>query len=142
MKQPCNSQEERSADDQLHAIGQLATVEDERPGHGANDASELPWGGDLVSASCSYAAKADVFVRWIGTAARLAGRESMIRALEREFERRRDRTKLAGKDGRAILVHVSTGRRGDAERSMSELGELAVSSDLAVIDRITQRMGG
>jgi len=63
----------------------------------------------------------------------------MIRALEREFERHRARTKMAGKVGRAILAHVSTGLRSDAESSMDELAELAASSDLEVIERVIQR---
>lgn len=37
--------------------------------------------GDLISASCSYAAKAEAFVRWIGVAARLAGREAWLESL-------------------------------------------------------------
>ena len=63
----------------------------------------------------------------------------LIRALEQEFERLRERTKLAGKEGRAILVHVTTGSRTTAEASMDELAELAASSDLAVVDRILQK---
>jgi GTP-binding protein HflX len=63
----------------------------------------------------------------------------MIRALEQEFERRRTRTKIAGKAGRAILVHVTTGSRAPAEESMKELEELAASADLAVVDRILQK---
>jgi GTP-binding protein HflX len=63
----------------------------------------------------------------------------MIRALEREFDRHRARTKEAGKVGRAILVHVSTGLRSDAVSSMNELAELAASSDLEVIERVIQR---
>jgi GTP-binding protein HflX len=63
----------------------------------------------------------------------------MIRALEREFDRHRARTKMAGKVGRAILAHVSTGLRSDAESSMDELAELAASSDLEVIERFIQR---
>jgi GTP-binding protein HflX len=63
----------------------------------------------------------------------------MIRALEREFDRHRARTKKAGKVGRAILAHVSTGLRTDAESSMDELAELAASSDLEVIERVIQR---
>jgi GTP-binding protein HflX len=63
----------------------------------------------------------------------------LIRALEQEFERRRERTKLAGKAGRAILVHVTTSQRADAEASLDELAELAASSDLDVVDRILQR---
>lgn len=63
----------------------------------------------------------------------------LVRALEEEFERRRQRTREVGRAGRAILVHVSTGSRAAAEESMDELEELAVSSDLAVVDRIVQR---
>ena len=64
---------------------------------------------------------------------------ALIRALEEEFERRRRRTRAAGKEGRAILVHVTTERRSAAETSIAELEELAASSDLAVVDRIIQR---
>jgi GTP-binding protein HflX len=64
---------------------------------------------------------------------------ALIRALEEEFERRRRRTKRAGEVGRAILVHVTTGGRTDAEASMEELAELASSSDLHVVDRILQK---
>jgi GTP-binding protein HflX len=64
---------------------------------------------------------------------------AMIRALEKEFERRRERTKKAGKAGRAILVHVTTRSRATAEESLDELEELAASSDLAVVDRILQK---
>ncbi len=63
----------------------------------------------------------------------------LIRALEQEFERRRQRTKLAGKAGRAILIHVTTSQRSDAEASLDELADLAASSDLDVVDRILQR---
>jgi GTP-binding protein HflX len=63
----------------------------------------------------------------------------LIGALEAEFERTRKRTKVAGKAGRAILVHVTTGSRLAAEESMDELEELATSSGLGVVDRIVQR---
>jgi GTP-binding protein HflX len=63
----------------------------------------------------------------------------LIRALEQEFERHRERTKVAGKAGRAVLVHVSTGNRQDAEASMDELAELAASADLQVVERVVQR---
>jgi GTP-binding protein HflX len=74
-------------------------------------------------------------------AARLVDEDflEMIRALEREFDRHRARTKVAGKVGRAILVHVSTGYREEAEASMDELAELAASADLEVIERIIQQ---
>ncbi len=63
----------------------------------------------------------------------------LIRALEEEFDRRRRPTKLAGKEGRAILVHVTTGSRAAAESSLDELAELAASAGLHVVDRILQR---
>jgi GTP-binding protein HflX len=63
----------------------------------------------------------------------------LIRALEQEFDRHFDRTKVAGKVGRAILVHVTTGPRDEAEASMDELSELAASSDLEVVERFVQR---
>ena len=63
----------------------------------------------------------------------------LIGALEAEFERTRKRTKVSGKAGRAILVHVTTGSRLAAEESMDELEELAASSGLGVVDRIVQR---
>ena len=63
----------------------------------------------------------------------------LVRALESEFERRTERTKVAGKVGRAILVHVTTGSRAAAEHSMDELVELAASSDLHVVERVVQR---
>ncbi len=64
---------------------------------------------------------------------------ALIRALEEEFERRRTRTRAAGREGRAILVHVTTRSRAGADASIAELEELAASSDLAVVDRIVQR---
>jgi GTP-binding protein HflX len=63
----------------------------------------------------------------------------LIRALEREFDRHMERTKVAGKVGRAILVHVTTGNRAEAEASMDELVELATSSDLQIVERVVQR---
>ena len=63
----------------------------------------------------------------------------LIRALEREFDRHMERTKVAGKVGRAILIHVTTRSRGAAEASMDELEELAASSDLQIVERVVQR---
>src|SRR5262245_3082993 len=64
---------------------------------------------------------------------------ALIGALEEEFERTRKRTKVSGKSGRAILVHVTTGSRLAAEESMDELEELATSDGLGVVDRLVQR---
>ena len=63
----------------------------------------------------------------------------LIRALEREFDRHLPRVKEAGKLGRAILVHVTTGGRELAEASMDELSELALSANLEVVERVVQR---
>ena len=64
---------------------------------------------------------------------------ALIGALEEEFERTRKRTKISGKSGRAILVHVTTGSRLAGEESMDELEELATSDGLGVVDRLVQR---
>jgi GTPase len=64
---------------------------------------------------------------------------ALIGALEEEFERRRKRTKVAGKGPRAILAHVTTHSRLAAEESIAELDELATSAGLGVVDRIVQR---
>jgi len=63
----------------------------------------------------------------------------LIRALEEEFERTRKRTRVSGKAGRAILVHVTTGSRLAAEESIDELEELATSAGLGAVERIVQR---
>ena len=63
----------------------------------------------------------------------------LIRALEQEFDRHYRRMRTAEDRERAILVHVTTGRRAEAVASMTELEELADSSDLAVVERIIQR---
>ena len=60
---------------------------------------------------------------------------ALIGSLEEEFERRRTRTKISGKGGRAILVHVTRGSRVAAEESMAELDELSTSAGLGVVDQ-------
>ena len=52
----------------------------------------------------------------------------LIRALEQEFDRHLPRVKHAGRGGRAILVHVTTGPRDRADSSIAELGELATTA--------------
>ena len=47
----------------------------------------------------------------------------LIRALEQEFDRHYRRMQVADDRERAILVHVTTGRRSEAEASMDELEE-------------------
>jgi len=65
----------------------------------------------------------------------------MIISLEDEMARVRlssEKTKGQGKD-RVILVGVTTGGLSDAEDSMLELEELALSADTIVLDKIIQR---
>ncbi len=65
----------------------------------------------------------------------------LIVSLEDEMARVRlssGRTKAHGKD-RVILVGVTTGHLSDAEDSMKELEELALSADTVVLDKIIQR---
>jgi GTPase len=65
----------------------------------------------------------------------------LIVSLEDEMARVRlssEKTKSHGKD-RVILVGVTTGPLADAEDSMSELEELALSADTVVLDKIIQR---
>jgi len=65
----------------------------------------------------------------------------LIASLEDEMARVRlssEKTKGRGKD-RVILVGVTTGAVADADDSMSELEELALSADTVVLDKIIQR---
>ncbi len=65
----------------------------------------------------------------------------LIVSLEDEMARVRlssEKTKGRGKD-RVILVGVTTGAASDAEDSMNELEELALSADTVVLDKIIQR---
>ncbi len=71
---------------------------------------------------------------------------AVIRALEEEITRNRDaalpaaKAGEAGRDERAILVSVSTRPRFELEDSMEELRELALSSDVVVLDAVIQRL--
>ena len=64
----------------------------------------------------------------------------LISSLEDEMARIRltARSQQTGTE-RAILVGVTTGPAGDAEESMAELAELAMSADVVVLDKIIQR---
>lgn len=65
---------------------------------------------------------------------------SLISSLEAEMSRvRRTARNSGGKGDRVILIGVTTGEVDEAEESMAELEELAVSADVAVLDRIIQR---
>jgi len=65
---------------------------------------------------------------------------SLINSLESEMARVRQtaRARQTNRD-RVILVGVTTGYMEDAEQSMAELEELALSADVVVLDKIIQR---
>jgi len=64
---------------------------------------------------------------------------AFLTELEEEFDRRRPKALLTGRQGRAILISVSKKTRIDQEKSMDELSELALSASLSPIDRMIQR---
>jgi GTP-binding protein HflX len=65
---------------------------------------------------------------------------SLINSLEAEMARNRltARSRQTNRD-RVILVGVTSGNSSEAEESMSELEELALSADVVVLDKIIQR---
>jgi GTPase len=63
----------------------------------------------------------------------------LMAALEAEMGRNRRTVKRTGAGEAAILVHVTTGAISDAEDSMAELRELALSAGIAIVDEIIQR---
>lgn len=65
--------------------------------------------------------------------------DSFINNLEDEMDRRRFIDQKDRRE-RAILVSVSTKSKYEMEESMDELKELAVSSDVAVLDTVVQRL--
>ncbi len=65
---------------------------------------------------------------------------ALIGSLEDEMARLRQTAHRKQTDrDRAILIGVTTGYMDDAEESLAELEELAVSADVAVLDKIVQR---
>jgi GTPase len=64
----------------------------------------------------------------------------LINSLEEEMARNRQtaRARQTNRD-RVILVSVTTGSLAEAEESMAELEELALSADVVVLDKIIQR---
>ncbi len=64
----------------------------------------------------------------------------MISYIEEELESQRSGFDVKDRRERAILVSVSTGSRFEQEDSMEELKELAVSSDINVLDTVMQRV--
>ena len=63
----------------------------------------------------------------------------LMEALEAEMARNRRTVKRTGAGEAAILVHVTTGLVSEAEDSMAELRELALSAGVSVVDEIIQR---
>lgn len=63
----------------------------------------------------------------------------LIESLEEEFRRALDLGVSHRGRERAILVHVTTGSLLDAQESMEELGELARSGGVDVVDSVIQR---
>ena len=65
---------------------------------------------------------------------------SLINSLEAEMARNRGtgRNRRTNRD-RVILVNVTTGYLSEAEESLAELEELALSADVVVLDKIIQR---
>jgi GTP-binding protein HflX len=63
----------------------------------------------------------------------------LMDALEAEMARNRRTVRRTGTGDAAILVHVTTGAITEAEDSMAELRELALSAGVAVVDEIIQR---
>ena len=63
----------------------------------------------------------------------------LMAALEAELARNRSTVKRTGAGDAAILVNVTTGPIAEAEDSMAELRELALSAAVGVLDEIIQR---
>jgi GTP-binding protein HflX len=63
----------------------------------------------------------------------------LINSLEEEMARNRRTARRATARDRAVLVNVTTGPLYDAEDSMAELRELAMSAGVFVLDQIIQR---
>jgi GTP-binding protein HflX len=63
----------------------------------------------------------------------------MITSLEEEMARNRGARRAADNRDRAILVGVTTGAPAEAQDSIDELRELAISGGLVVLDQIIQR---
>jgi GTP-binding protein HflX len=64
---------------------------------------------------------------------------ALINSLEEEMARNRRVARRSHGRDRTILVGVTTGSLADAEESMAELRELALSADVVVTDEIIQR---
>jgi GTPase len=63
----------------------------------------------------------------------------LMEALEAELARNRKTVKRTGAGDAVILVNVTTGSTSEAEDSMAELRELAISAGVVVLDEVIQR---
>ena len=67
---------------------------------------------------------------------------ALIASLEEEFQRQARTRAVSGKDGRAILIHVAAKQDGGelarARARLDELGSLAETAGVAVVDRVIQ----
>jgi GTP-binding protein HflX len=64
----------------------------------------------------------------------------LIGSLEEEFARQSRARRVEGKEGRAVLLHVTSERRGsfNTERALDELSELARTAGVEVAERVVQ----
>lgn len=62
----------------------------------------------------------------------------LIDALEEEFQRGQKAHSIEKTKDKAILIHVATGPKSEAEESLTELTELAKTAGVEVIDKIIQ----
>jgi len=65
--------------------------------------------------------------------------DELIAAIEREFGLYRQTSRVDSGQDRAILVSVTTEQKRQAEESLAELVELAVSDNIIVLDTVLQR---
>lgn len=79
------------------------------------------------------------FLKPVHPANQTESAEDLVAALEGELSRRHKVNKIDRKKDRAILVSVSTDNNIQAEESLAELGELARSADVVVLDSVLQR---
>ena len=64
--------------------------------------------------------------------------KSLIEALEEEFQRTQSAYSVEKDKDRAILIHVATKSKSEAEESLIELAELAKTAGVEVVDKVIQ----
>ncbi len=68
------------------------------------------------------------------------GWDTFITETELAIQKQQRVFKLKGGEEKAILVHAGRGRRADAEQSLAELKELALSANVEVLETVYQRI--